>query len=88
VASIDGLVGQLMAGGAGNCRLLSRVFSGQLPVGSSLFDQNARRRTVSLTVNDDLYAKARAAGINASRVAEEWWRPWLCDPPCLAPRAD
>jgi post-segregation antitoxin (ccd killing protein) len=39
----------------------------QLP----LFDAGARKRTVSLTVNSDLYAKTRAAGINASRVAEE-----------------
>jgi len=36
----------------------------------TLFDRSARKRTVSLTVNADLYAKARAAGINASRVAE------------------
>jgi post-segregation antitoxin (ccd killing protein) len=35
-----------------------------------LFDQTARRQTVSLTVNSDLYAKTRAVGINASRVAE------------------
>jgi post-segregation antitoxin (ccd killing protein) len=39
----------------------------QLP----LFDAGARKRTVSLTVNSDLYARTRAAGINASRVAEE-----------------
>jgi antitoxin CcdA len=37
---------------------------------STLFDPGARKRTVSLTVNSDLYAKAKAAGINASRVAE------------------
>ncbi|MCW3476252.1 type II toxin-antitoxin system CcdA family antitoxin [Limobrevibacterium gyesilva] len=35
------------------------------------FDQKARKQTVSLTVNSDLYAKARNAGINVSRVAEK-----------------
>ena len=35
------------------------------------FDQAARKRTVSLTVNSDLYAKAKRAGINASQIAEE-----------------
>jgi post-segregation antitoxin (ccd killing protein) len=35
------------------------------------FDQNAKKRTVSLTLNSDLYAKAKAEGINASQVAEE-----------------
>jgi post-segregation antitoxin (ccd killing protein) len=38
---------------------------------SALFDATARKRTVSLTVNGDLYTKAKAAGINVSRVAEE-----------------
>jgi post-segregation antitoxin (ccd killing protein) len=38
---------------------------------SALFDATARKRTVSLTVNGDLYTKVKAAGINASRVAEE-----------------
>jgi post-segregation antitoxin (ccd killing protein) len=38
---------------------------------TSLFDRSARKRTVSLMVNGDLYARAKAAGINASRVAEE-----------------
>ena len=38
---------------------------------SALFDRAARKRTVSLTVNSDLYAKSKAAGINASRVAEQ-----------------
>ncbi len=38
---------------------------------TTLFDAHARKRTVSLTVNSDLYAKAKAAGINASRIAEE-----------------
>jgi hypothetical protein len=34
------------------------------------FDPAAKKRTVSVTLNSDLYAKARAQGINASRVAE------------------
>jgi post-segregation antitoxin (ccd killing protein) len=36
-----------------------------------VFDPGAKKRTVSLTLNGDLYAKAKAAGINASQVAEE-----------------
>ena len=36
-----------------------------------LFDESAARRTVSLTLNSDLYARAKAAGINVSRVAEQ-----------------
>jgi antitoxin CcdA len=40
-------------------------------VKASLYDVDARRRTVSLTLNADLCAKAKAAGINLSRVAEE-----------------
>jgi len=35
-----------------------------------VFDPTAKKRTVSLTVNGDLYAKARALGINLSQVAE------------------
>ena len=35
-----------------------------------LFDASAKKRTVSLTLNGDLYAKAKAQGINASQVAE------------------
>jgi post-segregation antitoxin (ccd killing protein) len=34
------------------------------------FDPLAKKRTVSLTLNSDLYAKAKAQGINASQVAE------------------
>lgn len=34
------------------------------------YDSSARKRTVSLTLNGDLYAKAKAEGINASQVAE------------------
>jgi len=37
----------------------------------SLYDAHARKRTVSLTLNADLCAKARDAGINLSKVAEE-----------------
>ncbi|HEY0421656.1 MAG TPA: type II toxin-antitoxin system CcdA family antitoxin [Acetobacteraceae bacterium] len=40
------------------------------PMTSSLFDISARKQTVSLTVNSDLYRRARAVGINASQVAE------------------
>ena len=36
----------------------------------TLYDSTARKRTVSLTLNSDLYAKVRAAGMNASRIAE------------------
>jgi antitoxin CcdA len=35
-----------------------------------LFDAAARKRSVNLTLNSDLYAKAKAEGINASQVAE------------------
>jgi antitoxin CcdA len=35
-----------------------------------LFNPRARKQTVSLTVNSDLYARTKALGINASRVAE------------------
>ena len=34
------------------------------------YDVAARKRTVSLTLNSDLYAKVRSAGMNASRIAE------------------
>jgi post-segregation antitoxin (ccd killing protein) len=36
-----------------------------------LYDAGARKRTVSLTLNADLYAKAKGVGINLSKVAEE-----------------
>jgi post-segregation antitoxin (ccd killing protein) len=39
----------------------------QMPV----FEARARKRTVSLTIDSDLYAKVWAARINASRAAEE-----------------
>jgi antitoxin CcdA len=35
-----------------------------------LYDPNARRKTVSITLNSDLAAKASALGINISRTAE------------------
>ncbi|HEY7578954.1 MAG TPA: type II toxin-antitoxin system CcdA family antitoxin [Acetobacteraceae bacterium] len=35
-----------------------------------LYDVNARRKTVSVTLNADLVAKASALGINISRTAE------------------
>ena len=35
-----------------------------------LYDVNARRKTVSITLNSDLVAKAAALGINISRTAE------------------
>jgi len=35
------------------------------------FDPKAAKQTVSITLNSDLYAKAKSLGINASRVAEE-----------------
>ncbi len=38
---------------------------------ATLYNSAAKRQTVSLTVNADLFAKVRAAGINASRVAED-----------------
>lgn len=36
-----------------------------------LYDPDARRKTVSVTLNEDLVAKATAAGINISRTAED-----------------
>jgi post-segregation antitoxin (ccd killing protein) len=36
-----------------------------------LYDAGARKRTFSLTLNADLYAKAKGVGINLSKVAEE-----------------
>jgi post-segregation antitoxin (ccd killing protein) len=40
-------------------------------VRAPLYDPNAPKQTVSLTLNSDLYAKARSFDINTSRVAEE-----------------
>jgi post-segregation antitoxin (ccd killing protein) len=36
-----------------------------------LFEPKASKQTVSITLNSDLYAKAKSMGINASKVAEE-----------------
>lgn len=36
-----------------------------------LYDRSAKKRSVNLTINSDLYAKAKSAGVNASQVAEE-----------------
>jgi post-segregation antitoxin (ccd killing protein) len=36
-----------------------------------LFEPKAAKQTVSITLNSDLYAKAKSLGINASKVAEE-----------------
>jgi post-segregation antitoxin (ccd killing protein) len=36
-----------------------------------LFESNAPKQTVSITLNSDLYAKAKTLGINASKVAEK-----------------
>jgi post-segregation antitoxin (ccd killing protein) len=36
-----------------------------------LFKPKAPKQTVSITLNSDLYAKAKSAGINTSKVAEE-----------------
>jgi len=36
-----------------------------------LFDTKAAKQTVSVTLNSDLYAKAKSMGINTSKVAEE-----------------
>ena len=35
------------------------------------FEPKAPKQTVSVTLNSDLYAKAKELGINASKVAEE-----------------
>jgi post-segregation antitoxin (ccd killing protein) len=35
------------------------------------YDTKAGKQTVSVTLNSDLYAKAKGLGINASQVAEE-----------------
>jgi antitoxin CcdA len=36
-----------------------------------LFEAKAPKQTVSITLNSDLYAKAKSMGINTSKVAEE-----------------
>ncbi len=44
-----------------------------------LFDAAARKQTVSLTINGDLYARIRTVGIDASRVAEAALARALCE---------
>jgi post-segregation antitoxin (ccd killing protein) len=36
-----------------------------------MFEPKAPKQTVSITLNSDLYAKAKSMGINTSKVAEE-----------------
>ena len=36
-----------------------------------VFEPRAPKQTVSITLNSDLYAKAKSVGINTSKVAEE-----------------
>jgi post-segregation antitoxin (ccd killing protein) len=36
-----------------------------------LFESKAAKQTVSITLNSDLYTKAKCVGINTSKVAEE-----------------
>jgi post-segregation antitoxin (ccd killing protein) len=36
-----------------------------------IFEPKAPKQTVSITLNSDLYAKAKSLGINTSKVAEE-----------------
>lgn len=36
-----------------------------------LFDPKAAKQTVSITLNSDLYAKAKGLGVNVSKVAEK-----------------
>ncbi len=36
-----------------------------------LFKAEAPKKTVSLTINSDLYARTKAEGINASKIAEQ-----------------
>jgi post-segregation antitoxin (ccd killing protein) len=40
-------------------------------VRNPLFEPRAPKQTVSITLNSDLYAKAKSMGINTSKVAEE-----------------
>ncbi|HEY5300316.1 MAG TPA: type II toxin-antitoxin system CcdA family antitoxin [Acetobacteraceae bacterium] len=42
----------------------------ELAMSLQLYDQAARRRTVSISINSDLADKAASAGVNLSRTAE------------------
>ena len=52
---------------------LTRVLSRGtlLSVRAPTYDTKAAKRTVSLTLNSDLYAQAKKLGINVSQIAEE-----------------
>lgn len=52
------------------------------------YDRNAVRRTVSLTLNGDLYAKAKEAGLNVSRVAETALAQALAEQAAMALREE
>jgi antitoxin CcdA len=43
---------------------------GTFSMRTPLYDTKARKRTVSVTINADLWDKARAAGLNLSEIAE------------------
>jgi post-segregation antitoxin (ccd killing protein) len=43
---------------------------GEFAMKGVLYDTGAKKQTVSITLNSDLYAKSKSLGINASRVAE------------------
>ena len=49
----------------------TRVICMGKAMGAAKYDLKAPKQTVSVTLNTDLYAQARALGINTSRVAEE-----------------
>lgn len=44
--------------------------TGDRPVRTPLYDHNAERKTVNVTLNADLVARSEAHGIDISRVAE------------------
>lgn len=44
-----------------------------------LYDAKAPKQTVSITVNADLYTRAKSLGINASKVAEEGLAAAYCE---------
>ena len=50
--------------------LTSANDKGEVAMRDLPYDVTARKQTVSLTVNADLYAKVKSAGVNASQIAE------------------
>ena len=48
-----------------------------------LYNVNARRKTVSITLNADLVARASALGINISRTAEDYFQLRILKQPIL-----